>query len=51
MPTVYLSPSSQEFNTYTTGGSEEYYANLIVDAMIPFLELSGINFFTFNDCH
>lgn len=44
MPTVYLSPSSQEFNTYTTGGSEEYYANLIVDAMIPFLELSGINY-------
>ena len=44
MPTVYLSPSSQEFNSYITGGSEEYYANLIVDAMIPYLDLSGIDY-------
>lgn len=44
MPTVYLSPSTQEFNSYVTGGSEEYYANLIVDAMIPFLTLSGIDY-------
>ena len=44
MPTVYLSPSAQEFNSYVTGGSEEYYANLIVDAMIPYLTLSGIDY-------
>lgn len=44
MPTVYLSPSAQEFNSYVTGGSEEYYANLIVDAMIPYLDLSGIDY-------
>lgn len=44
MPTVYLSPSTQEFNSYITGGSEEYYANLIVDAMIPLLTLSGIDY-------
>ncbi len=44
MPTVYLSPSAQEFNSYVTGNSEEYYANLIVDAMIPYLTLSGIDY-------
>lgn len=44
MPTVYLSPSTQEYNTYVTGNSEEYYANLIVDAMIPYLRASGIDF-------
>lgn len=44
MPTVYLSPSTQEYNTYVTGNSEEYYANLIVDAMIPYLNASGIDF-------
>lgn len=44
MPTVYLSPSTQEYNTFVTGNSEEYYANLIVDAMIPYLRASGIDF-------
>ena len=34
MPTVYLSPSTQEYNPYITGaGSEEYFMNLIADAM------------------
>lgn len=43
MPTVYLSPSTQEFNPYYDGvGNEEYYMNLIVDAMIPYLDASGI---------
>ena len=43
MPLVYLSPSTQEFNPYYDGmGSEEYYMNLIVDAMIPYLDASGI---------
>ncbi len=48
MPTVYLSPSTQEFNEFVTGGNEEYYMNLIVDAMIPYLRASGIEF-TRND--
>ena len=33
MPTIYLSPSTQEFNPYSGGGNEEYYMNLIADAM------------------
>ena len=44
MPTIYLSPSTQEYNLYVTGGTEEYYANLIADAMIPYLNASGIDF-------
>lgn len=44
MPTVYLSPSLQEYNPFVGGGNEEYYMNLIVDAMEPYLRASGINF-------
>lgn len=44
MPLVYLSPSTQEFNEYITGGSEEYYMNLVADAMIPYLNASGISY-------
>ncbi len=44
MPSVYLSPSVQEFNPSVVGGSEEYYMNLIADAMEPYLEASGIYF-------
>lgn len=44
MPTIYLSPSTQEFNPYVNGGNEEYYMNLIADAMIPYLEATGINY-------
>ncbi len=44
MPTIFLSPSTQEFNQYVTGGSEEYYMNLLADAMIPYLNASGINY-------
>ena len=30
MPTIYLSPSTQEWNSYVTGsGSEEYNMNLL----------------------
>lgn len=43
MPTVYLSPSTQE-NEYITGGNEEYYMNLIVDAMIPYLKINNFDF-------
>lgn len=44
MPTIYLSPSTQENNQYVTGGSEEYYMNRIADAMEPYLHASGIGF-------
>ena len=44
MPSVFLSPSTQEYNLYTGGGNEEYYANLIADAMVPYLRASGITF-------
>ena len=44
MPTIYLSPSTQEFNPYVNGGNEEYYMNLIADAMEPYLAASGIQF-------
>ncbi len=44
MPKIYLSPSTQEFNPYVIGGSEEYYMNLIADAMEPYLYASGIQF-------
>ena len=44
MPSIYLSPSTSEYNQLAGGGSEEYYMNLIVDAMIPYLRVSGIEF-------
>lgn len=44
MPIIYLSPSTQEFNPYVGGGNEEYYMNLLADAMEPYLAASGIQF-------
>lgn len=44
MPSVYLSPSLQEYSPYIDGGNEEYYMNLIADAMEPYLRASGIDF-------
>ncbi len=44
MPTIYLSPSLQQSNPFYGGGSEEYYMNLIADAMEPYLRASGIDF-------
>lgn len=45
MPSLFLSPSVQQFNPYVNGlGSEEYYMNLIADAMEPYLVTSGITF-------
>lgn len=44
MPTVFLSPSVQDFNPYIDGGNEEYYMNLIADAMEPYLTASGITY-------
>ena len=44
MAKIYLSPSLQEWNPYVDGGNEEYYMNLIADAMEPYLRASGIEF-------
>ena len=45
MPSVFLSPSTQEYNPYITGsGSAEYWMNQIADAMEPYLRASGIRF-------
>ena len=44
MPSVFLSPSTQEWNPYVNGGNEEEYMNLIADKMEPYLRSSGISF-------
>ena len=45
MPTIFLSPSTQEYNPYVTGaGSEEYFMNLLAGAMEPLLLANGIQF-------
>lgn len=48
LPKIFLSPSTQEFNPYATQGNEEYWMNLLADAMEPYLRSSGIEF-TRND--
>ena len=45
MPIIYLSPSTQEWNSYVTGsGSEEYHMNLLADALEPYLRSNGIQY-------
>lgn len=44
MPSVFLSPSLQEWNPYVNGGNEEYFMNLIADAIEPYLTAAGISF-------
>ena len=45
MPSVFLSPSTQEYNPYITGsGSEEYWMNQIADAMEPYLRANSITY-------
>ncbi len=44
MPSLFLSPSTQEFNPYITEGNEEYYMNLLADALEPYLMALGINY-------
>jgi len=45
MPTIYLSPSTQDWNMYVTGsGSEEYNMNLLADALVPYLRSNGIQY-------
>lgn len=44
MPLIYLSPSTQDWNDTYDGQTEEYYMNLIADAMEPYLQSSGIRY-------
>lgn len=44
MPSIYLSPSTQENNLYVTGGTEEQYMNLLMDQIVPYLRASGITY-------
>ncbi len=44
MPVIYLSPSTQEGNQYVNGGTEEEWMNRLADAMVPYLNASGIQF-------
>ncbi len=44
MPTIYLSPSTQENNLYVSGGSEEEWMNRLADTMEPYLTASGIQY-------
>ncbi len=44
MPSVFLSPSTQERNPYVNGGTEEYFMNLVADAIEPYLTASGITY-------
>lgn len=44
MPTIYLSPSTQENNFYVNGGTEEEWMNRLADLMEPYLTASGIQY-------
>lgn len=44
MPIIYLSPSTQENNLYVNGGSEEEWMNRLADAMVPYLDATGIRY-------
>ena len=51
MPNVFLSPSTQEWNKYINGGTEEQYMNLITDAMLPYMRSSGIQYVRNDPAH
>lgn len=44
MPTIYLSPSTQPYNLYATGGNEQQWMNLLADRIEPLLTSAGINY-------
>ena len=44
MPKVFLSPSTQEWNKYASGGNEELYMNLLADRLEPYMRSCGIKF-------
>jgi N-acetylmuramoyl-L-alanine amidase len=44
MPKIFLSPSTQEWNTYVNGSNEEAVMNELADRIEPYLRSSGIGF-------
>ncbi len=44
MAKIYLDPSVEETKEYASGGNDEFYMNLIADAMIPYLSVAGIEY-------
>ena len=44
MPIIYLSPSTQDWNHYVNGGTEEEWMNLLADKLVPYLDASGIRY-------
>ena len=44
MPSIYLSPSTQENNLYVNGGTEEEWMNRLADLLEPYLTAAGIRF-------
>ena len=45
MPRIFLSPSTQEWNSYVTPGkNEQLVMNRLADAMEPYLRANGIDF-------
>ncbi|MEG0615272.1 MAG: N-acetylmuramoyl-L-alanine amidase [Oscillospiraceae bacterium] len=44
MPKIFLSPSTQEWNSYVNGGNEQLYMNYLADRIEPYLRSSGIDF-------
>lgn len=44
MPSIFLSPSTQEYNQYVDTGNEEEVMNQLADAMEPYLRASGVQF-------
>ena len=44
MPSVFLSPSVQEFHSFVIGGTEQQYMNELADEMEPYLTSNGIRF-------
>ena len=44
MPSIYLAPSTQDFNPTVVGNSEEYYMNRVADALEPWLRACGIRY-------
>lgn len=44
MPTIYLSPSTQPYNLYATGGSEQDYMNRLADELEPYLTAAGLSY-------
>lgn len=42
MPSVFVSPSLQDFNQYMDGGNEKYYMNIIADELVMYLNACGL---------